>query len=157
MKQDVYHNIRSIPLAERETFNNTILLLTMVKSRYYYILGFSRAENCIELAFDYDSQLHSVISQSMTVDFGSHDRWVLLRAEINHLSAGEFYGDTVSEGTFRCDGDRVVYEFKIPKDRVLPVSVDQMNRYILKAKSEIIAFVEGCYEKRLGETVCKGL
>lgn len=45
------------PLAVRESFNNTILLLTMVKSEYYYIIGFSRAEGKIEIGIDFESEL----------------------------------------------------------------------------------------------------
>ena len=42
------------PVSVRETFNNTILLLTMVKSEYYYIISFSRSKGQIEIGFDYE-------------------------------------------------------------------------------------------------------
>ena len=50
MNNEVYYNTKTIPLAERETFNNTIILLTLVKSQYYYIVGVSRPSNIIEIA-----------------------------------------------------------------------------------------------------------
>ncbi len=151
MNNEVYYNTKTIPLAERETFNNTIILLTLVKSQYYYIVGFSRPSNIIEIAFDYESDLHSVISESITVDFGSDDEWVLMRAVLNNISANDLVltNDIVSEGVFACDGDRVVYDFKVKKDKLIPMSIEKMNGYILKAKSEIIAFLENCYERHL--------
>lgn len=44
----------------------------------------------IEIAFDYGSDLHSVISESITVDFGFDDEWVLMRAVFNNISAKDF-------------------------------------------------------------------
>lgn len=151
MNNEVYYNTKTIPLAERETFNNTIILLTLVKSQYYYIVGFSRPSNMIEIAFDYESDLHSVISESITVDFGSDDEWVLMRAVLKNISAKDLVStnDFVSEGVFACDSDNVIYDFKVKKDKLIPMSIEIMNGYILKAKSEIIAFLESCYEKHL--------
>lgn len=151
MNNEVYYNTKTIPLAERETFNNTIILLTLVKSQYYYIVGFSRPSNMIEIAFDYESDLHSVISESITVDFGSDDEWVLMRAVLKNISAKDLVStnDFVSEGVFACDSDNVIYDFKVKKDKLIPMSIEKMNGYILKAKSEIIAFLESCYEKHL--------
>lgn len=151
MNNEVYYNTKTIPLAERETFNNTIILLTLVKSQYYYIVGFSRPSNIIEIAFDYESDLHSVISESITVDFGSDDEWVLMRAVLKNISAKDLVltSDITIEGVFACDGDNVVYDFKVKKDKLIPMSIEKMNGYILKAKSEIIAFLESCYEKHL--------
>ena len=151
MNNEVYYNTKTIPLAERETFNNTIILLTLVKSQYYYIVGFSRPSNIIEIAFDYESDLHSVISESITVDFGSDDEWVLMRAVLKNISAKDLVltSDITIEGVFACDRDNVVYDFKVKKDKLIPMSIEKMNGYILKAKSEIIAFLESCYEKHL--------
>lgn len=151
MNNEVYYNTKTIPLAERETFNNTIILLTLVKSQYYYIVGFSRPSNIIEIAFDYESDLHSVITESITVDFGSDDEWVLMRAVLKNISAKDIVltNDIISEGVFDCDGDNVVYDFKVKKDKLIPMSIEKMNGYILKAKSEIIAFLESCFENHL--------
>lgn len=151
MNNEVYYNTKTIPLAERETFNNTIILLTLVKSQYYYIVGFSRPSNIIEIAFDYESDLHSVITESITVDFGSDDEWVLMRAVLKNISAKDIVltNDIIGEGVFDCDGDNVVYDFKVKKDKLIPMSIEKMNGYILKAKSEIIAFLESCFENHL--------
>ena len=107
--------------------------------------------NIIEIAFDYESDLHSVISESITVDFGSDDEWVLMRAVLKNISAKDLVltSDITIEGVFACDGDNVVYDFKVKKDKLIPMSIEKMNGYILKAKSEIIAFLESCYEKHL--------
>lgn len=151
MNNEVYYNTKTIPLAERETFNNTIILLTLVKSQYYYIVGFSRPSNIIEIAFDYESDLHSVISESITVDFGAGDEWVLMRSVLKNISARDLVltSGITTEGIFACDGDNVVYDFKVMKDKLIPMSIEKMNEYILKAKSEIITFLESCYEKHL--------
>ena len=49
MDSKILHNIKDTPFSERETFNNAILLLSMVKSEYYYIVGFSRPNNIIRI------------------------------------------------------------------------------------------------------------
>lgn len=151
MNNEVYYNTKTIPLAERETFNNTIILLTMVKSQYYYIVSFSRPSSIIEIAFDYESELHSSVSESITIDFGSEDEWMLMRAVLNNISAKDLVltNDIVSEGVFSCDGDKVVYDFKVKMDKLIPMSIDNMNEYILKAKSEIIMFLNYYYERYL--------
>ena len=151
MNNEVYYNTKIIPLAERETFNNTIILLTMVKSQYYYIVGFSRPSSIIEIAFDYESVLHSSVSESITIDFGSKDEWILMRAVLNNISAKDLVltNDIASEGVFSCDGDKVVYYLKVKKDKLIPMSIDNMNEYILKAKSEIIMFLNYYYERYL--------
>lgn len=151
MNNEVYYNTKIIPLAERETFNNTIILLTMVKSQYYYIVGFSRPSSIIEIAFDYESVLHSSVSESITIDFGSKDEWILMRAVLNNISAKDLVltNDIASEGVFSCDGDKVVYDLKVKKDKLIPMSIDNMNEYILKAKSEIIMFLNYYYERYL--------
>lgn len=63
MHNDYYYNTKTTSFPDRETFNNTILLLTMIKSKYYYIVGFSRPNNVIEIAFDFESDLHGLITE----------------------------------------------------------------------------------------------
>ena len=150
MNNEIYYNTKTIPLAERETFNNTIILLTLVKSQYYYIVGFSRPSNMIEIAFDFETELHSTISESIIVDFGSNDKYVLMHAVLKNVTAKDFVKtDGSFEGLFDCDGDKVIYDYKVKKDKLIPIGIDKMNGYILKAKSEIISFLEECYEKHL--------
>lgn len=150
MNNEVYYNTKTIPLAERETFNNTIILLTLVKSQYYYIVGFSRPSNIIEIAFDFESELHSTISESIIVDFGSDDEYVLIRSVLKNVTANDFVSTDYSwDGNFSCDGDKIVYDYRVKKDKLIPTSIEKMNGYILKAKSEIIYFLELCYEEHL--------
>ena len=151
MNKDVYYNIKTISPAERETFNNTIILLTLVKSQYYYIVGFSRPENLIEIAFDYESEFHSSITEFVTVDFGSDDEWVRINSVLSNISVNDsiFVHDVDFEGKFSRDRDKVIYDLGIKKDKLIPTSIEKMNGYILKAKSEIMAFLEKCYENHL--------
>lgn len=151
MNNEFYYNTKTIPLAERETFNNTILLLTMVKSQYYYIVGFSRPDNIIEIAFDFDSDLHGFISESVTVDFGSDGAFVLMQCNLRNVAASDvgtqlpFSGD----GLFTQNGNDIVYRYKVRKDKLIPTSMEQMNQYILLVKNEIVAFLEAYYAKYL--------
>ncbi len=151
MNNDIYYNTKTIPLAERETFNNTIILLTLVKSDYYYIVGFSRPNNIIEIAFDFESELHARVSESMTVDFGSDKEFVLMHSVLQNVTAEMIDSATMSncQGEFSVENGCVVYDYKVKKDKLIPTSIEQMNKYILLAKKEIIGFLEEIYEKRL--------
>lgn len=151
MNNEIYYDIKSISLSERESFNNTIILLTLVKSKYYYIVGFSRPNNIIEIAFDFESDIHSVISESIILDFCSDSEWMLMSASLNNITASDFISDdyNASDGHFACDADKVIYHLKVRKDKLIPMSIEKMNKYILKAKSEIITFLERAYKKHL--------
>ena len=72
------------PLTVRESFNNTILLLSMVKSEYYYIIGFSRSEGIIEIGFDFESKLHGKNTEIIILDF--YRSFILV---ITHISADQ--------------------------------------------------------------------
>ena len=39
--QEKFYKVETT-VSKRESFNNTILLLTMIKSEYYYIIGFGQ-------------------------------------------------------------------------------------------------------------------
>ncbi len=144
MNNDFYYDTKTIPLVERETFNNTIILLTLIKSQYYYIVGFSRPDNMIEIAFDFESAFHTCISETMTVDFGTNEEYVLIHAILKNILP--FDGDvseySFGDGKFSCNGGKIVYDYKVKKDKFIPKSIEQMNNYILEAKNEIITFLE---------------
>lgn len=76
----------------RESFNNTILLLTMVKSEYYYIIGFSRTEGKIEIGFDFESDLHGKITEIAILDFYSADNSIELSCNLTNID-----GENVKE------------------------------------------------------------
>lgn len=48
---------------------------------------------------------------------------------------------------FLFDNNSVIYKVKIPSDKLIPTSIDAMNSFILQAKSDIFAFLEGYYKK----------
>lgn len=151
MNNDFYYNTSAVSLAERETFNNTIILLTLIKSQYYYIVGFSRPNNLIEVAFDFESELHSSISESLSIDFGSNAEYVQIHATIKHISPSccEESVTYLENGTISVEADTVVYNCLIKKDKLIPTSIEKMNQCILVAKNEIITFVERCFENQL--------
>ena len=105
----------------------------------------------IVLAFDYESELHAAITESIVVDFGSAAEWVLLHTTLDNITAKDLIliNEPVYEGVFTFADEKVVYELKVKKDKVIPLSIDRMHRFILKAKSEIIVFLERCYESYL--------
>lgn len=151
LKDKYYYNIRSVPLTQRESFNNTIILLTLVKNKYYYIIGFSRVRHSIEVGFDFESELHGLLSESVTVDFSSDDEYILIDSELKNIS----FDDTVEltdqgyTGIFGYNDGKVSYSYKIRKDRVLPLNTEDMNTHLLTVKKEIIDFVEEGYKRIL--------
>lgn len=151
MNNDIYYSTKTIPLVERETFNNTIILLTLVKSNYYYIVGFSRPNNIIEIAFDFESELHTRISESITVDFSLDKEYVLMHSVLKNVTADMMESVMMPsfKGEFSIENGCVVYNYKVKKDKLIPTSIEQMNKYILLAKKEIICFLERLYEERL--------
>ena len=151
MEDDVFHNIKETSLTIRETFNNTIILLTMIKSDYYYIVGFSRPQHIIEIAFDFYNDLHSTITEDLIIDFSSDEEFVVLKSILKNITANEVFEgiELLREGIFRCDGNDVIYEYKIKKDRVIPVSFKVMHQNITKVIKEIISFEKECFENYL--------
>lgn len=148
MKCETYYNTKNVPLADRETYNNTILLLSMVKSEYYYIIGFSRPANVIEIGFDFESDIHGKITESMLIDF-SPEEYVVLRSELCNIQSNERYDTIINFNSevnkIKQHDGKYHYELRIKKDKLIPASIEKMNEYILMAKSDIIEFLEKCY------------
>lgn len=137
------------PLAVRESFNNTILLLTMVKSEYYYIIGFSRAEGKIEIGIDFESELHGKITENIILDFYGFEDFIELSCNLTSIDK-ENIKEIMNGKTnilFLFDNNSVIYKVKIPSDKLILTSIDAMNSFILQAKSDIFAFLEGYYKK----------
>jgi len=154
MSSELYHNTKKTSFPDRETFNNTILLLTMVKSQYYYIVGFSRPKNMIEIAFDFESDLHRAITESITLHFAESDEYLVLRCEFKNLSERMGLEKGVifkGKGEVTNCGGKVKYEYPVAKDKHIPVSVEKMNALILDAKMEIINFLEKQYSDYLSK------
>lgn len=137
------------PLAVRESFNNTILLLTMVKSEYYYIIGFSRTEGKIEIGFDFESDLHGKITEIAILDFYSVDNSIELSCNLKNIdgkNVKEIMNGKINK-LFLFKNNSVIYKVKIPSDKLIPTSIQVMNKYILRVKSDIFAFLESYYKK----------
>lgn len=142
--KEKFYNV-DISVSKRESFNNTILLLTMIKSEYYYIIGFSRLKGQIEIGFDYKSDIHKEITESIIVDFYSDDENVVLTSEIKNINPDDFNNSYSLVENFYFENDALKYKLISQKDRLLPVSIEIMNEIIMKAKSEIFDFLEKYY------------
>lgn len=135
------------PVSVKETFNNTILLLTMIKSEYYYIISFSRSKGQIEIGFDFESELHSKITEAIVADFYCNERNVLLSCSLKNIDLCDFVAVKSLGDRFTVTNSNVIYESEIPKDKVVPISVKTLNEYIMKTRSEIISFLEAYYHR----------
>lgn len=138
-----FYDIKNLSFCDRETFNNAILLLTMIKSEYYYIVGFSRVKGIINIGFDFESEYHKTITESISLDFNSSDEEIIIRCEIQNFS-GESISINSNEynGTFSVVNNKVYYLNTISKDDVFPLGIKELNKHILSSKNDIIGFLE---------------
>lgn len=150
MKEEFYKV--DISSSKRESFNNTILLLTMVKSEYYYIIGFSRVKGQIEIGFDYKSSIHNTITESVIVDFYSDDENVVLSGELKNINLDDFTDSSQLAENFYFENNALKYRQISRRDELIPVSIEKMNGIIMRAKSEIFDFLEKYYKTY----ICKG-
>lgn len=150
MKEEFYKV--DISSSKRESFNNTILLLTMVKSEYYYIIGFSRVKGQIEIGFDYKSSIHNTITESVIVDFYSDDENVVLSGELKNINLDDFTDSSQLAENFYFENNALKYRQISQRDGLIPVSIEKMNGIIMRAKSEIFDFLEKYYKTY----ICKG-
>lgn len=141
MDRKVLHNLKETPFAERETFNNAILLLSMVKSEFYYIVGFSRPDNIIEIGFDFEDEVYGTFSETVTLDFSSNSDGIKVSAQLNNIVFEDSVDITeMNVDYFSMDEGYVIYERFFEKDDVIPVSMDKLNAIILKIKDNIVKF-----------------
>ena len=150
MKEEFYKV--DISSSKRESFNNTILLLTMVKSEYYYIIGFSRVKGQIEIGFDYKSSIHNTITESVIVDFYSDDENVVLSGELKNINLDDFTDSRQLAENFYFENNALKYRQISQRDELIPISIEKMNGIIMRAKSEIFDFLEKYYKTY----ICKG-
>lgn len=140
LNEDVFYDTKAVPLSDRESFNNTILLLTMVKSKYYYIIGFSRPEETITIGFDFESKTEGIVTKELIVDFGKSESDIILSCQVYNVSqfeTNEKATDVVKSNQFYLDNGKLYYIRRISKDRVFPSSVKSMNKCLLLARQEI--------------------
>ncbi len=151
MECNMFYDIKSTPISSRESFNNTILLLTLVKSEHYYIVGFSRPRNTIEIAFDFDSDLHDTVTESMTVDFDSDKDNIVIMCTLQNIDVSSDKSPVLPDvsGSFTVQDDCVVYEYRFKKDKIIPASINSINSHLMFAKAEIIKYLENHYMTKL--------
>lgn len=143
MDSKILHNIKDTPFNERETFNNAILLLSMVKSEYYYIVGFSRPDNLIEIGFDFEDNAYGQISETVVMDFSSNSTRILMTSQLTNIVFKE--KNTIpfhQKGNFKINNGNIVYERLFKKDDVIPVSMDKLNLIIMSVKKELEEFIK---------------
>ena len=139
-----FHKV-DVSVSKRESFNNTIILLTMVKSEYYYIIGFSRPKGCIEIGFDYKSDIHSLITESIIVDFYSDNENIVITGEVKNINPDDFSDEVSFDDNFYFENQTLKYKILLQSDRLIPAGIEKMNAIILRAKAEIFGFLEQYY------------
>ncbi len=141
MDRKVLHNLKETPFVERETFNNAILLLSMVKSEFYYIVGFSRPDNVIEIGFDFEDDVYGTFSETVTLDFSSNSDGIRASARLKNILFEDGVDTTeLNADNFSIEDGCVFYERFFEKDDVIPVSMEKLNAIILKIKDNIVKF-----------------
>lgn len=152
MRNEVFHDLDKIPFADRESFSNGIILLSMVRSSSYYMVGFSRPDSFIDVAFDFSGEFHRQITETMRLDF-SGGGFLLIRSRLRNITPDCFSRKAadimVHRGSIVPSEGGIVYELKIPKDKVIPLSVMKLNSAILLAREEICDFMEKCFDMHL--------
>ena len=114
-----YLDLKKVPYTDRESFNNMILLLTMIKYEYYYIIGFSRKCGTINIGFDYQSKYHDYISESVCVDFNSNEEEVIIKCEIQNFNYNQIsLNSNDYSGNFVIANNMATYFNTITKDEV---------------------------------------
>lgn len=147
MDDKILYNLKTIPFNERESFNNAILLLSMVKSEYYYIVGFSRPDNIIEIGFDFDDKYYGRINETVTMDFSSNTNGIEITAQSgNSFFAGQ---DTIPfehNDCFVFENGHINYKRVFEKDDILPASMEELNSIILSVKKDLQGLTEKSIE-----------
>lgn len=146
MKNNSFYDLTSVSFSDRETFNNAILLLSMVKSEAYYIIGFSRLKKKIEIGFDFRSSYNSVITQNFMMKL-SDPKHVYFEALLKGLGKNP-YKKTLEtfNGNFCLSDGNVIYRKSIERDEIVPISIEKVDEIIKDVKQEIIDFIEACFD-----------
>ena len=154
MNKPEFHDTSSQSVAQRESFSNTIVLLSMVKSEHYYIIGFSRPQQTIEVAFDCQDVTTEVISQSLILDYSDWKSGLKVTAELKALPEKFCNLQALSSSkSFILQDGIVRYNRTYPNDAVLPYTVSRLNRILLATKDEILDFLNICYSSATSQPV----
>lgn len=149
MNSDKFYNTQSTALNIRESFNNTILLMTMIKSEYYYIIGFSRPNNTITIGFDYDFPWCKNVTEYLTVDFNQSDKEAVFTCKLNNVDGkfGKLQEVIASHTGFECFQESVIYKKTVEIDKLIPISIETMDEHIVEIKSRIFDFLADYYRR----------
>lgn len=146
MKKSSFYDLTSVPFSDRETFNNAILLLSMVKSEAYYLTGFSRLNQKIEIGFDFVSSYNTKITQTITMEL-SKPGYMCFSSVLKGIGTKKCKSLTEKFGSkFNCEGDDVIYKSTAERDTIIPISIENVDKAIKVVKKEIIDFIEAYFE-----------
>ena len=141
MENDIYYNTKNTSFADKGAFNNAILLLSLVKAEYYYITGFSRPNNQIEIGFDLDAAVYGKASQCYTVDFTSDVNHIRVFARLQNIVFENETQIPIPHSQYFILRDGAVdYERCFPKDTVIPMDMKKLNTVFLSVKKELLDF-----------------
>lgn len=146
MNDSVFYDLSSTSVAQRETFSNTVVLLSLIKNDQYYITCFSRPKQQIEVAFDLDNLFGDRSAQPMLLDFSDWKNGVTVSAKLVTLPPSACKTECLAgDPAFSCTADAVHYLRTYPTDELLPHSVAKMDRVLRASKNEILHFLNENY------------
>lgn len=138
-----------ISFCQRESFNNAILLTTMVKSTCYYIIGFSREEGVVTIAFDFSSATHAELTKEVNISF--YGSKIKFEAELqNTLESLNIPRDNY----FLVKNGKIAYSREIDFDGNFPIGYNQLHNEIMQTKNQIIMYLEKLYKIVLSNWDC---
>jgi hypothetical protein len=114
----------------------------MVKSEYYYIVGFSRPENIIEIGFDFDDKYYGRINENIAIDFSGNTNEIVITTQLtNVFFEGEYNISFEHDECFTIEKGFIKYKRLFEKDEVIPVSMEKLNFIILSVKNDLYKFI----------------
>ena len=148
MSQEEFHSVSEVSYVDRESFNNAILLLTMVKSDYYYIVGFSRPNQCITIAFDFETRCFPKITEYLSLKFSNAREYIFIESSISNVVLADkdsLFFDAIDSEKFAIADNKVTYKNFCKKDTVFPMSINQINVFIKESIEDIKCFLIAYY------------
>lgn len=137
---------QNITFEKRESFNNAIVLLSMVKGELYYICGFSRQNGTILVAFDYESSVHKTITEYFSISFYD-DKTIEFKSDLSNVDIKNYGAKTINH--FSVEDDSLIYKRTINKELPFPIGFNELHSEILKTKNQIVDYLEEYYKNIL--------
>lgn len=143
MNRKILYDLNNVSFSERESFNNAILLLSMVKSEQYYIVGFSRPKGIIEIGFDCKSNLYGEITEKLVLDFSYSDAFVSVRSDLKNIVFSNCEDIPFEhDERFNIRNGVIVYKRVFERDELIPLSIDRIDTIVSMSKNDIMKFLE---------------